>query len=125
MGAIGGEYIDGESGDARHGLFVGFDFAGQEAVGVALFVPGWMVVVAEDEFGADARDFTCGLRRLRVAQIAEELHGPFEALGGDRIAGPRLRVPAHRESGSARREYKYSSKKVLESPLSIVLDVWN
>ena len=43
-----------------------------------------MAVVAEDQFRADARDFAGGLRRLRVAKVAEELHGPGEALGGNR-----------------------------------------
>ena len=50
-----------------------------------LLVPGGMAVVAEDQFGADARDLAGRLRRLRVAEVAEELHGAFQAFGGHRI----------------------------------------
>src|SRR5580698_1013874 len=85
MGAVSGKDIDGKRGDAGHGFFVGFDFAGDEAAGVGIVAPGGMAVVAEDEFGADALDLACRLRSLRVAKVAEELHGAFETFSGDRI----------------------------------------
>jgi len=50
-----------------------------------LLVPRGVAVVAEDELGADARDFAgCG-GGLRVAEVAEELQRAVEALGGDGI----------------------------------------
>src|ERR1035438_5930258 len=52
---------------------------------MALFVPCGMAVVAEDEFGTDAVYFAGSLRRLRVAEVAEELDGSVEALGGHGI----------------------------------------
>src|ERR1039458_8996911 len=44
-----------------------------------------MAVVAEDELGADARDFSGGLRGLGVAEVTEELNSTSEAFGSDRV----------------------------------------
>jgi hypothetical protein len=44
--------------------------------------PGRVRMVAEDQFRADARDLASRRRRLGVAEVAQELHGAFQALGG-------------------------------------------
>ena len=55
----------------------------------AFRVPRRMLVVAKHELGADARHFSCGLRCLHVAQVAEELHRSGQVFRDGRIGGPR------------------------------------
>ena len=51
----------------------------------ALLVPGRVQVVAEDQLGPDARDLARRARRLHMSEVAEELHGPGQPLGGNGI----------------------------------------
>ena len=85
MAAIGLEYIHSKSGDAGHRLFVEIQFAGEEAAFMSFIPPRWMRAVAEDQLAADAGDFAGGLCGLRVAEVAEELHGSCEAFSDDGI----------------------------------------
>src|SRR5208282_6401988 len=72
--------VCGESGDPRHKAFQGFKFVLLVAAPVAFFVPSRVPVVAKDELRANAGCFASRARGLHVAQIAQEIDQPGEAL---------------------------------------------
>jgi len=78
MTAIVAKNIDGNRGNSGHCGFVFIQFAGHEASFASALVPRRMLVVAEDEFCADAGGFAACPRGLRVAQVGKELRGSLQ-----------------------------------------------
>ncbi len=76
IGAGPGGAVDAGD-DAFKGLELLRGIAGT-ATGV---VPGWVPVVAVNQFGADAADFAGGAGALHMAEVGEEVHEARQAFG--------------------------------------------
>ena len=76
MAAVFCQHIQTHGHDSRHRAFQNFQFARQKTASMLRIVPSRMSRIAKNQPGANARNFTGRLRRLRMTQVAQELHGP-------------------------------------------------